>query len=235
MNDRQTRRYERGVRAADFAESVKTSFPAGSKGADSIARIKELVKRVAALDASRDTSARTARAGTAGKVEAREALRALLSQISRTARAIALEDPALKERFRLYDGNPNAQALLATARSFLAEAAPLKERFVEYGMGADFLEVLGAKIADFEAHATRQHAGTSQRAADRAALDDALEALDEEVARFDAIARNKFAADPGLLAAWAAAGRVERTPRRRAGGESPPLDQPSAPASGTPT
>lgn len=232
MNDQQRRRYERGARVRDFAETVKSSFPAGSKGAESAARVKELVERVTALDASRATNTRAAREGTSGKGEAREALRALLSQISRTARAISLDDPALKDRFPLPGGNPNAQALVSTARSFLAEATPLKTQFVEYGMSDDFPEALAAKIDDFESHATRQHTGVSARAADAAAIDAALDDLDDEITRFDTIARNRLDGNVAALAGLQSARRVERAPRVRAGRETPtnnpPPDKPAA-------
>lgn len=219
MNDSQRRRYERGARVRDFAETVKSSFPAGSKGAQSAARVRELVERVAALDASRATNTRAAREGTSGKGEAREALRALLSQISRTARAVSLDDPALKEKFRLPGGNPNTQALVSASRSFLAEATPLKAQFVGYGMGDDFLEALAAKIADFEGHATRQHTGASARVADAAAIDAALDDLDDEIARFDTISRNTLADNAAALAALQSARRVERAARVREGGK----------------
>ena len=227
MNDRQRRRYERGARVRDFAETVKSAFPAGSKGAESAARVKELVEQVAALDASRATNTRAAREGTSGKGEAREALRALLSQISRTARAISLDDPAFKERFRLPGGNPNAQALVSASRSFLAEATPLKTQFVEYGMGDDFLEALAAKIADFESHATRQHTGVSARVADAAAIDAALDELDEEITRFDTIARNRLEGNVAALAGLQSARRVERPARAREGGATPANSPPA--------
>ena len=226
MNDEQRRRFERGARMRDFAETVKSSFPAGSRGARSAAHIAELVERVASLDAARATNIRAAREGTSGKNETRERLREWLSQISRTARAISLDDDALKNRFRLPGGNPNAQTLVSAARSFLAEAAPLKTQFVEYGMPSDFVEALTALIADFEGHATRQHTGVSARAATGAAIDAALDELDDEVARFDVIARNRFAKDPGSLAALQSARRFERAPRRRGAPAAPSTNPP---------
>lgn len=229
MNSRQRRRHERGARVRDFAETVKSSFPAGSKGAASAARVAELVGRVAELDASRTGNVRAAHEGASGKSEANAALRALLSQISRTARAISIEDSTLKDKFQLPGDTPNMQLVVSTARSFLAEAGPLKARFVEYGMGSDFLERLGALIADFESHAARRNTGASQRASDGAAIDSTLDELDEEITRFDAIAQNTFATDPAALAALRAARRLERAPRR-AGATTPAKPNNNAPA-----
>jgi hypothetical protein len=214
MNDRQRRRHERGLRVRDFAETVKDSFTAKSKGAESIARVRQLVENLSALDASHATNKRAAMAGTSGKNETREELRAMLSRISRTARAIGMDDPALRERFRLPATNPNSQALVGMARSFLAEATPLNARFVEYGLGSDFLDSLGGKIEAFESFASQQNTGASARKADSTAIDAALDELDAETARLDAILRNKFADDSARLAAWESARRLERAPRK---------------------
>lgn len=218
MNDTQRRRHERGLRVRDFAETVKDSFPSNSKGAESIARVEQLVEQLTALDASHATNKRAAQAGTSGKKEAREELRRMLSRISKTGRAIGMDDTSLKNRFRLPDTNPNSQTLLGTARSILAEATPLKSRFVEYGHSADFLDTLGEKISRFESFATQQNTGASARKADSAAIDSALDSLDTEITRLDAIVRNKYADDPAQLAAWESARRVERAPRKAKSG-----------------
>jgi hypothetical protein len=214
MNDRQRRRSERGLRARDYAATVKDSFAARSKGAASIAQIAQLIDNLSTLDASHTTNSRVALAGTSSKRGAREQLRAMLSRLNRTARVVGADDPELKERFRLAEGNPNAQELLSNARSFLADAAPHKARFVEYGLADDFLDTLEAQIAAFEHSATQQNTGASARKANNAAIESALDALDAEVERLDAILRNTFADDPTRLAAWESARRMERTPRK---------------------
>ena len=111
------------------------------------------------------------------------------------------------------------QLLLSTARSFVTEAAPLKERFVAYGMGADFPETLGQKITAFEEQAALHHARRGTRASGNAAVTDLLDELDREIERLDTVMRNTFAADPATLAAWDIARHLERLPKRRKGGE----------------
>jgi hypothetical protein len=176
-----------------------------------------LVDQLSALDASHASNKRAAREGTSGKSDAREQLRAMLKRISHTSHAAGLDDPALRDHFRLPVANPNSQALLSTARSFLAEAAPLKSRFVEYGLDSGFLDALGAQITAFESFASQQNTGTSARKANSAAIDAALDSLDAEIARLDAIIGNKFADDPAQLAAWQSARRLERAPRKTKG------------------
>jgi hypothetical protein len=214
MNDTQRRRHERGLRVRDFTQTIKDSFPAQSKGAESIARVGQLVDQLSALDAAHTTNKRAAREGTSGKNDVREQLRAMLKRINHTAHAAGMDDPALKNSFRLPDSNPNSQMLLGTARSFHTEAAPLKSRLVEYGLNNDFLDALGAKINDFERFASQQNTGVSARKANSAAIAAALDSLDEEITRLDAIVSNKFADDPAHLAAWESARRLERAPRK---------------------
>jgi hypothetical protein len=215
MNDKQRRRGERGERVRDFASTLNASFPDGSRGAGCIVKIGQLVERVHALDASRETNVRASRAVTAAKGGARAELQSMLKQIGCTARTIGMDDPALKDKFRLPAGSISNQTLMSIARSFLAEATPLKDRFIAYGMSAEFFNTLGQKIESFEGHTNRQHTSASARAADNVSLDAALDELDAEIERFDTIMRNTFAADAATLAAWDVARHMERTAQKR--------------------
>lgn len=219
MNDRSRKRLRRGESVRDFTLNLPQPFPAGSKGAESVARIGQLIERVNALGASSATNARTLRAVVDAKADARKELREALRAISRTARAIGLDDPDLKDKFRLPGGTLTDQLLLSTARSFVAEATPIKERFVAYGMSADFADALGQKIAAFEGHASVHHASRSARASDNASVAAALDELDTEIERLDAVMRNTFAQDPATLAAWEIARHLERASKKRKGVE----------------
>ena len=221
MNDTQRRRHERGLRVRDFAVEHSSSIPAG-KAAQAVTRIGQLVEQVATLGASHATNARNARAGTSGKGMAREELHDILSAIARTARTISLDDPTFTDMFRMPARNLNDQTLLDTARSFQTAATPLKPRFVEYGMDDNFLTTLTAKLGAFEESASQQNTGVSSRAADSAAINAALNELDDEIARLDAVVRNKFTADPAMLTAWDAARHLERPPRKRKAQPPPP-------------
>src|SRR5205085_2184534 len=226
MDDKQRRRFTRGEQVRDFTVSVTNSFPKDSKGAASIARITQLVEQITALDASRETNRREAKAGTSGKREARDALRNIINAISRTARAIGMDDPEMRDKFRAPATRTNYQTLISTARSFLTEATPRKAQFIAYGMKADFLEDLDAKIKAFESHTEQQHTSGGARAADRAAIKAALDELDAEIERFDVIMLNTFAGDARTLAAWKTAHHTERDEQKRKNGKAP---QPTPP------
>src|SRR5947209_968299 len=118
MNDRSRKRLRRGERVRDLAMSMKSAFPEGSKGAASNAKIIQLIARVEALDTSSVTNAREFFNVSGAKGDARKELRDILRTIARTARAVGLDDPELKGKFRMPTGSLSDQALLSTARSF---------------------------------------------------------------------------------------------------------------------
>jgi hypothetical protein len=217
MNDRNRKRLRRGERVRDFTSTLTPAFPENSKGAATITKINQLVERVNTLDASSATNTRTIAAASGSKNDARTELREYLRVIVRTARAIGTDVPELKDKFRLPSGSLGDQVLLSTARSFVTEATPLKENFVAYGLSANFLNTLGQKITAFEEQTVRQHTSRNARTSDNTAINAALNELDEETARLDAILRNTLAADPAALAAWDLARRLERVPQKRKG------------------
>jgi len=71
-----------------------------------------------------------------------------------------------------------------------------------------------------------QSSGVGNHVAASAALDDAFSRGNEAVRRADAIVRNKYANNPGLLAEWTAASHVERAPKRAKPDASQPTTSP---------
>jgi hypothetical protein len=64
----------------------------------------------------------------------------------------------------------------------------------------------------------------------RASIDDTIDTGFEIVRKLDALVRNKYADNPGVLAEWASASHTERAPRRSAQPAEPPTppSQPTA-------
>ena len=116
--------------------------------------------------------------------------------------------------------------MLGLAHSLLVEADPLKARFVEYGMAADFLTRPDALVTDYESHAVRRNTGANQSAVDNAAINSALDELDTEVACYVASVQNRFAGDAATLAGLRTASRLERAPRRASNAAPPPPPNP---------
>lgn len=232
MNGMQRRRFERLSRVSAYSEANAADFPGTSKGGQAAGRLKTVIGEIEQLDTARVTSVSSGRQATVGKKEGRASLRAQLIAISDTAATISLDHPEFKGGFELSRASVSDQTLLSTARAFAAAAAPLKARFVEYDLPADFLESLNASISSFEQHAGQQTADTGARVAAGAALEDALARGEQELERIDTAVHNKYRDDAAKLAAWASARRLERSRRatnsdaaQNVGGEAKPAGQ----------
>lgn len=217
MNSVQRRRFERLSRVGAFMEANAGDFPGTGKGGQAAARLKATIGEVEQFDASRVTSVSSRRQATVGKQEERAALRAQLFAISDTAATIGLDHPEFRGGFDLSRASVSDQTLISTARVFAAAAAPLKARFVEYDLPADFLETLNASIGSFEQYAGQQTADAGARVAAGAALEVALARGEQEVERLDTAVNNRYRDDAAKLAAWASARRLERSRRAHNG------------------
>lgn len=218
MNDQERNYYNAFVRVRDFGAENATDFPAGSVGATNFAIIAAAVEE---MEASGGTQASGAtRESTTSKSVALAELLADIRAINRTARAMAIDEAGVGELFRMPRGG-SEQNLLAVARAFLADAAPLESRFIDYGLPADFLADLQAAINAVEQAVTEKSAAIDDRvgatASIGATVKDALNAL----RRLRAIVPNKYRSDPKKLAAWTSASHVERAPRKK---PTPPVN-----------
>lgn len=213
MNDTQRRTYEMLARVRDFGAANAAAFTAGSKGKELLDGLGVVLAQLDGHAEAQVSNEGAAAGGSTSRKAARERLRDQLEAVARTARAMSFETPELAARFRLPRGN-NDQSLLGTARSFHTNAAPLKADFARHELPADFLEALARAIADFESAVTEQNTGRAARSAAVAAVEDATARGSALARQLDALVRNKFDGDPARLAAWDAASRTERAPRK---------------------
>lgn len=222
MNDKQRRRFERLVRSRDFGSRRSASFTAGSVGGKALANISSRIEEIESLDAARSTHQRTVEQGTGDRRTARAALGKLIGAISDTSETIALDFPEFKDKFSRPHKNINDQNLLSTGRSFVAEATPVKARFLEYNMPDTFLDTLNTLISNFEQAINRQNVGEGESSANIAAIDAALKAADLDLDRLDRAVRNQFADDPSTLAAWETARHLQSGPKKTKTPPPPP-------------
>jgi len=214
MRDAQRRAYDSLVRARDFGQERAADFPANSFGAQLFADLNDVVAELS-LHAEMQTSRRSAaKQGTTSKAAARANLLEDLEAISRTARAMAINNPGLADLFRLPHSNGD-QALLSTAHAFATDAVAYKADFIKHELPADFLEDLAADIAAFETADTERHNSTGAHVAATRGFDDTLERGLNIKRQLDAVVRNKYRDDPATLAAWTSATHVERPPKRK--------------------
>lgn len=215
MNNLVTRRFEMFKRVRDFGTVRAADFPARSLGRDLFNTLTTVIGELETCAACQSSGINTAMEGTASKAAVRTALFELLATINRTARVMAFDTPGLENKFRM-PRRDNDQALLATARAFATDAAPLSATFIKHEMAADFLTTLSNHITEFENALNRRNTARGAHVSATAGMGDAMERGMDTAQRLDAVIRNKYAADPAALAAWETARRIERVTARAA-------------------
>lgn len=212
MNDKE-RNYSNTFSAvADFGIVNAADFPARSAGAINFALIGAAAEQMKQAGAAQISGA--GGQATVKKSLKLDALREDLRAINRTARALAVDDAAVGALFRLPHGGTE-QKLLATARAFLKDAEPLKDKFISYGLSAGFLEDLQFDIDEYDLAAGGKLSATGETVSATAAIGDAVRNGLEALRRLRAIVPNVYRDNPAKLAAWTTAGHVERTPKKK--------------------
>jgi hypothetical protein len=213
MNDEDTRRLDAFLRAEEFARLQAARIPAGSFAGELFASLSHIIANLQAAADRQSSNMRAAKQGTTSKASLRDEIILALRAIARTARSMAHSTPGIEDRFR-FSPNATEQALLSAARTFAADATPLKAEFIRRGLPATFLEDLNADIDAYEAALSRQTQGTEEHVAATAAVDDLIDEGIKVMSELNAVIRNLFADDPATLAQWLSASRVERAPKR---------------------
>lgn len=213
MKNSEVRVLEMLIRVRQFGLTRAASFPEGSRGRELCALVGEAVSDIEGLSATQATHARAVKEQTTEKKAASDALREGMEAIARTAGSMARSAPGLRDKFRL-PSNRSGQEWLAAARSFAAEAEPLKGEFVSRGMGADFLEEFKTRIRAVEQTVDVRAQRSAARVSATAAVAEAAERGREAARELDAVVRNVFRNDHVTLAEWESASRVERAARR---------------------
>ena len=212
MNDLERNYYNAFVSVRDFGAENTADFPVGSAGANNFAVVGAAVVEIQQSGATQ-TSGASGQATMQKEVAIAE-LREDLRAINRTARALAVDDSAIGELFRLPYGS-NQQNLLAAARAFLTNATPLKNQFVEYGLPADFPGDLQTDITNFEQAVSGKSAASSEKVSATASIGNAVQDGLEALRRLRAIVPNKYRDNPAKLAAWTSACHVERAAKKK--------------------
>ena len=213
MDMTETRRLEMFVRVRDYGTAHVASFPASSFGGEQFASVGAVVDELTQKGATQVSSSGSARQGTGSRAVARAALREDLLNLTRTAAVMALDAHGLENKFRM-PRTSGDQALLSTARAFVADAQPFKAQFIQHELSPNFLENLRDDIDALERAINHQNVNREAQISATAGIDSAIERGMNAVQRLDAIVRNKFHDNPAALAAWESARHVERPPRK---------------------
>lgn len=205
MVKKTTRQYEMLMRVQEFGTTHQPLFAAGSLGAQSLTELSEIVAEI--------TNQEVARRGAVGegrftRVQGRKSLARTLNKIRQTSRLLAVEHPLTGESFPRWKGMRSDRALLQTARSYAADAAPLADRFIAHGMPATFMADLQAEIDAFASALDRREQGRATTGEAHSRIRAAIRRGQLAARRLDAYLANTLEHDDPLLAAWKGIRRV---------------------------
>lgn len=212
MDKAETRVLEMFIRVRVYGTAHAAQFPASTRGGELFTQLNTDISELQDHAATQSSSARESKEGTTLKAVALSELQDDLEAVNRTARAMALSMPGLDDKFRL-PRNTGTQNWLAAARSFAADADPLKAEFIRRGLPENFLDELEAGITAVEQIINRKGQATSESVAATAAIDETIERGMQTVRELDAIVRNVFRDNAAALAEWQSARHIERAPR----------------------
>lgn len=219
MNALENRQLEMLARVRDFGVTRTGDFPAGTLGQELFTTLAQVVTKLEAQATRQTTQRNEAKKSTASKAAARTSLLATLAALQRTARVLAMSEPGLENSFQL-PRKVTDQRLLTAARAMAGKAAGLTAEFIRHELPADFLTKLQGQITALEETITDRTDARSAQVTATVSIGQAIEEGVVTVQRLDALLRNKYAAEPEVLAAWETARRVmrPRTAAAAAGG-----------------
>lgn len=219
MTDSEREFFNAYVRARDFGAENAADFPAASAGGKSFKVLRDGVPNVEASGEMQESN--VGKAASVSKQAAVAAVWLELRDINRTARAIAIDKPAVGALFRMPHGN-NLQKLAAAAMDFYTNAAEYETDFTDYGLPADFRDDLQASINDLQTATTAHNEAKGSKTGATGAVKAELDVMHDAFKRLLGIVPNVYRNNPLKLAAWASASHVARPARRKKSGDPSP-------------
>ncbi len=213
MNDNDRRRYEMQVRVVQFGVDN-----AGDFTGIATTKFNELAALIGVTEGK--SASQQAGFGEAAqqfevKDTARENLRDEMAAISRTAKSMEYSFDGIADKFRFQRNMPDAN-MLGKARAFHTESLPYNADFIAYGLPTTFRADLNALADAFEATFSQTASATAEHVAATADTASKIREGMIDVRILDGIVKNRYANDPGKLAAWISASHVEKAPEKKA-------------------
>lgn len=214
MNDRYRRIYDAILRVLNFMAANIGDFSS----------IPAAATYVAALTAARDTLSqlgvdkvtRTAAAKDAGisRGDRRAVLKNAMRDISDLWDSMADELNGQINLFRMPPSGSD-QNLIAAARAFLAEAAPLRGEFTKRGLSGDFLQDLETDINEFVEIVNESEEARRVRVGTNAGFAEPARTAAKFIEKLDPIVRIIYRQNPSKRAEWDVASHIELPPRKK--------------------
>ena len=148
------------------------------------------------------------------KATIRENLRDKCAAISETAKGMEPDFDGISAIFR-FRRNLNDADLLAKAMAFAQSAVAYEADFITYLLPATFIADLNTEITAFETAINTQTSKTDGRVESHVELANAIGDGMKLTRTLKRLVRNKYAGDPGKIAAWESASHVEKAPEKK--------------------
>lgn len=211
MNDDNRRRYEMQVRVVQFGTDNSGDFTGFAT--TKFGELSTIVTEIETESAAQQSGFGEAAQQYEVKDTARENLRDQMAAISRTSKSMEYEFDGISDKFKFQRNMPDV-TMLGKARAFVTEANPYKSDFENYGLPAGFIGDLTTAADAFEATFSTTASATAEHVAATAEEASKIRQGMIIVRILDGIVKNRYANDPGKLAAWISASHVEKAPKK---------------------
>jgi hypothetical protein len=209
MKQEITNHYDTWGRITKFGQAHAADFSPTSLGGKNFAAIATAVAEARQHGTAQQTGAADAHSATSNLALLLHHIYDDMGVINQNAHTLSLDLPGLDAKFRMPRSHGQV-SILTTARAFAQEALPLKAKFIELGMSADFLDHLNGEIAAADAAKGDQQGAQGGRGQATGALDATFTAALKAEKLLNTIVRNIYAKTPAVLAEWLIASHVER-------------------------
>lgn len=225
MKDTIARKYYMFVDVQGFGVARKSDFAVDSRAAELFRILDEIINQLIESDKKQFSGAATSKQGTTSKRTLRTQLYNNLKMISRTAKAIDITKPGIADKFRL-PRNGSMQDLMGAGRAFAENAEQMAVEFTSREAPADFIQILKDNLRAIEQANSDGQYGKRTKVAATANLSAIVERGIDTVKELDAIIRNKYRDDAGVLAEWISASHVKQSPVSDPTKKKPPQQPP---------
>lgn len=212
MNDRIRREKERAQRSYLFLDENKGDFTSIPVVAANIAILQTEIQKLDDLGADKVSATSGSKDVTIHRGDLRDALRDAMQDVADMWKPMAKNYENAHNKFRMPHGSD--QLLIDTAGSFIAEAKPLEADFIARGMPANFIADLTAKRDAFAEAIDESDDARLERIGVNAQFTDPVRKCRAAVDDVDPIVRMVYRTNPGKLAEWLSASRVERPEKK---------------------
>lgn len=214
MNDSERKHYERFVRVRQFGMTNAADFPSPTKGNQFFTELGTIIDEIENESSDQQAGFGEARQQYEIKATARKALRTAMAEISTTAKSMEIEYDGIADKFKFQQNTPD-EMLLAKSRAFATEANDYIDQFEEWGLAATFITDLTDLANAFEDSFSSTAAAIAEHVEATADTRSRIKAGSKRVEALKAIVMNKYKDNPGKLAAWKSASRLEKTKQNK--------------------